>query len=489
MKKIFSIIVSISLMINSSQASANEFMIHAKGLVEGMHKLGESQLLLKMNSLLFTELSFSSGLLKQIEMQTTSYEESINEIKTKLNRFELLSDTINATNYSQLVASKLELDGKLNNIRENLKSSLNLISTIESRRGFYGDFCSDFSHNVDAKSIVYLPLNFDPSNSIDYTRYRSLFTEGENGAENEFFSGDPVVNGGAIFAFATSLVVSYLIIKGISLKAFLATFTINVTYTSGGTAAGAAAGGSAAASGTFAASALTIFAVIIIIASAWTYYENERRRAEAEAKYNEKVDEFEAAKSWYYENKIKQEEYEKLALTSCQSTEPQKLLIGSKETYNQLLLEIKKFKIKINNILNDVELASKALSSKYELYKESLGQIMTEQELDKIRSEALDELKIKEIWQIYNEQIKQNIKKTFANLRKSNSSCAKINNTILNLKDETSQQMKLFENGQTATSHQQVLSDIQTRITVAIQQIEERYSNCQEEIGGVVYDF
>lgn len=280
------------------------------------------------------------------------------------------------------------------------------------------NFCAKYPSQLDIQAITAQPSNFRLPSSMAYTRYKSPFSSRGVPTDDEIkFSGDPLVQGHALFASGI------IVATGVTAASYFGA-SISVAFVSGGGGAVTVSVANSTVAYAALGGMLIGVAAVIIISEAWSQYRNAERKqkSENEIKKQEKV--YAEALAKYAEFKLSNEKLRSMAQEVCISSQFQSVL-------NENLEKLRIFsKLGQEQILKLVETSSR-LDSVMEAfyraksdYKDRLAGKYEADLINKAESENNEIAKTGLLWDVFNKDIKLAIMKLRQELRNSQKTCS-----------------------------------------------------------------
>ncbi len=360
---------------NSSLGTLNQdFMTIAKSLNASRRDLAEQLIRIKfMMSLLIHKKWFQQNL-QDSSSEMESYQ---NRLKNLLDDYkktsEFISKEFDQSTFEQVVIRVNQIKSDLNRLLQDYQTEKNTIQSLVDDRLIHPQFCQENVAKLDVNEVKAMPMNSYVFEQINYLKYKSKLDENffssqtnrddpsqhSNNSSN-FFSNDPVVEGGALMALAGAEVISlatYLAISGKTIAELAQLFSVTVQSGTISLIANLAP---------FTGIAIAVLVIVYIGAHYMTEKRNEKKMKEAQEKIDRKVNEYNQAKAWYEGNKMTQKEYQEMGLKFCQADE-------FKITIEQHQAEILYTQNKLSSIGNALDLKISEIRNIISTLEENYG--------------------------------------------------------------------------------------------------------------------
>ncbi|MBM4252041.1 MAG: hypothetical protein FJ146_08730 [Deltaproteobacteria bacterium] len=456
---------------------ANHFMRSAESLMEWNRKLAAKQSELKFNLMTRIESEYLNGLAKALKPKTdllSKESQDLDGIVMELNAATSSVSRESFHNIAMIRSRTLEISRRS---EDTIEKSLSIVDGILAQRDFYDGFCERFAPLVDASEVKADPFNIPIKGLIDYTRYFSMAGSGEDGTGVTYLqaSGDPVVEGAALFGFGATAAASagFLLYETVILgKALGATVSLfgagNVLLSVTGAAAGIAIGG---------------VALVLVGAALWTQYRNNERKEAAERENRKIVAEYEAARDWYQSQKISQAEYQDLARKHCESPEYAGVIKDHIKRLEIHMLNASTLRDKLYDSRRTLSQTIGKIDTIYSNFKEQLGKQYGNALLLVVEREVALEVKTKMLWDVYNNDIKKRIEATNAAII-SSKSCDANYLKIQDLRHAIQAVLGMLDEVGDVNSYTEALTEVRSRIDRALTLLSAKVSSCAGNYSG-----
>ena len=477
-KKIVALMTLMSVTLFAGPVYANPFMQAAQSLMDANRRLASSQSELKFNLMTRIESEYQSGLAKSLAAKTDAIKSHASELDQVVRNLNDATSTISMDglrNLALIRSQALDIARRSESIYD---SSLSVVDSILLHRDFYKDFCSRFAPLVDASEIRANPFNVPIAGLIGYTDYYSRISGGEDGNQYDgpMVSGDPVVEGVAVFGLDVTVAssVGYALYQTLIVgKALTTSIGVGVAEgsiiaTVGGVAAGIFIGG----------------VVLVLVASViWTEHRNNQRKEAAE-KENQKIwEEYEAARVWYQSQRISQEEYQALARKHCESGSYARNVREQATKLEQSITSAEALGEKLKTSRAALAQIVARVESLYGAFKERLGAQYGQALVLRIEQEVATENRVKVLWDIYNSDIKRRIEAVNLAVN-SSANCEENYLRIGELKVGVNSVISMLDAGGDLPRYKDELTEIKTRVAKVIELLASKVGSCANKFSG-----
>jgi hypothetical protein len=470
----------------SQVAMANPFMTQARTMVENSKKLFSAQIRYQYNLAAVTSLEYLQSISAETSSEKSKLSQNLAALDDDIKTIRNIQVDGSIEGFRKFADKVSEAQRKARATQVGITSLEAYLFAARERVESSAAFCEKNVPLIKRANLTGVPVNHLIGPQINYSKYWTLSSPGDRGEGSNFFSGDPVVGGAAIWASSLTFTgaMLYAIAKG-GLSVAFAKATGNVLWV-GFTAE---LGSTVALTGAFIGLTAGV-AVIAIAATIWANERNRERKAEAEKEFAELERQYNEARDWYHASMPDQNAVVQMADEICRGADHTAVLTEFKASVRSVLDDTQSALQEVAAAREAVNRLTHSLAQAYDSYKVAIARIYDANMIENAEKSLKENESATLVWERFNQDIKPRLMAIHRNLT-STEGCAKKAMVIGQTRNEVEAEFHLLEDLNQGDFFKAEWANAKSRSLKALKQMETLLKDCAEVVAeeGDVYDF